>query len=195
MNRHYIGRLIGQVVEELIPIKGMSYFQAYFRSVYLVTELKDVEKIFEINFLIWYQLLEIVRYLGLFLKIIPYEKMDRIVWYDCCYLFGLKNSGNLMALMMHLMVIYFCYSMYFKGNHSTNRLLYQVLIERRTTFFVQPYIRDRPVTKVVRLFSLFFFSIFQVFVLAIGKLVEFLIHSHPQELFSFQTHSCSPPST
>ena len=96
------------------------------------------------------------------------SKLDRTVWYDCVYLFVLKNSGNMMALLMHLMIAYFCMALYFGGNTPTNRLLKDVLIKKKTYFFLQPYIRDQPIYHVVQNFAMFFFSLFQLFVLSMG---------------------------
>lgn len=159
--------VVSQILWELFPYKNLNYFADYFQTVRLVTEKHDRVKCFLVKTVICYQLLECVRYF--YLYVFQFELIERVVWYDVIHLFGLKNSGNLMAGGVHAMVGYYYYLLYYQGNTPTNHLLESVLINEKTDFFPQPYCRDKPIYRVVQRITLFIFNILQMFIFALGK--------------------------
>lgn len=99
----------------------------------------------------------------------PLSDEQQIVHFDVLSILVPNSKYNFFAALSALVTAYFNFILLFKADVKLNELLREVLYDGKTTFFLWPTFKGKPVVKVVKRFLKFVINLFHIFVLVTGK--------------------------
>ena len=179
--------MFNQLVMEMNPFKGLSYLNDYFDKIQLSQRFQSNKKLnsnkFNLNnfyqkhFLFISNLLFVLdlTYM-LALYFVPLTHFQRLVLLDYFYILQIPRQFNIILFFIFIQIFYYYYLLY-GGQISRNdlaRLPYQTLIRDNFRMFPSNFIVDpnggiKLVSKKIKLVSLNYFRMLQIFILTCGK--------------------------
>lgn len=112
-------------------------------------------------------LLKAVHFLALYAWS-PLSDEQQLVHFDVLSILVPRSKYNLFAALSALVTAYFNHILLFRADGKLNCLLREVLYDQRTTFFLWPTYKGRPVVVLVRRFLQLVINLFHIFVFVTG---------------------------
>nr|XP_027196954.1 uncharacterized protein LOC113791384 [Dermatophagoides pteronyssinus] len=190
---------------ESIPYKNLDHFGNYLRQTRQIYQCRKINQSCEasllINKLIWFQILQLIRY-G-FLYVWPLSEEYRIIMFDIFHFYNMSSTMNLLAIFLTILGIYLLIKLYYQLPPRFSLLIDRIVFKRDYRFFINKnhkqnknvcdYIRGKLLESIIQnqLF-VFFLDLFVLYSLYMG--IQF-VTSFEHDYFLIIDHNSISSST